>query len=463
MSVNFDFNAKDSMKTAVSKRILLIFSFTSLINLIVISLYFRSVIANIKDDNGLTNVNPNSYALKVFMIFAIISLLLIVLGTFMTYRAVTPFATLLNNFRIHFEFLAEGTFFYRIKPKHFARKDELGSIAKATDDMQVSIIDMVNNVKSCATSMNEESVNLSNVSGEMRDLTGSISCSISDITTGIASETSDIMHIVNELSDFTLQIQNNVAEVNQISEMANLVDGKANGSFIEMESLNSSFNEFSTIFQDFVQTLSTMKSNIEKVNEITELINNVAEQTNLLALNAAIEAARAGEAGRGFNVVSTEIRNLSVQTKESSISINNLIRAVLDNSNDLVNKTTEMSQKLNLQKDTIENSINSFTSISSSVTNMTPKIDKLGTSSNDMLSTNQNILCKMEALSSVAEEISSLAENINMSTVNLMDSSETVLNSATSLTSLADETIGATSKFILQDEDGVTDRNKGKK
>lgn len=462
MSVNFDFNAKDSMKTSVSKRILLIFSITSLINLIIVSAYFRSTLFKIVSENDFSVQNVNGYTLKVFLVFLISSILLIILGTILSYRAVTPLATLLNNFRIHFEFLAEGTFFYRIKSKHFARKDELGSIAKATDDMQVAIIDMIHDVKKCATSMNDQSLNLSNISEEMRDLTGNISCSISDITNGITSETSDIMHIVNELSDFTKKIQNNVTEVTQISEMANLVDGKANGSFIEMESLNSSFTEFSIIFQEFVQTLTTMKGNIEKVNEITELINNVAEQTNLLALNAAIEAARAGEAGRGFNVVSTEIRNLSVQTKESSININNLIRAVLDNSNDLVGKTTQMTQKLNLQKDTIENSINAFTSISSSITTMTPKIDKLGTSSNDMLSTNNNILSKMETLSSVAEEISSLAENINLSTVNLMTSSETVLNSANSLTSLADETIGATSKFILEDENGETDRNKNK-
>ncbi|MGL5087396.1 MAG: methyl-accepting chemotaxis protein, partial [Clostridium sp.] len=283
------------------------------------------------------------------------------------------------------------------------------------------------------------------------------------INSGINSETSDILHIVNELSDFTTLIQNNVEEVKQISSMANTVDSKAKGSFNEMESLNKSFNEFSLIFQDFVETLSTMKGNIEKVNDITELINNVAEQTNLLALNAAIEAARAGEAGRGFTVVSTEIRKLSVQTKESSININSLIGAVLTGSKDLVLKTTDMSDKLDLQKSTISNSINSFTTISSSVTEMTPKIDKLGNSSNEMLSSNKLILEKMEDLSQAAEEISSLSENINSSTNTLTNSSESIFNSAQCLNDLGNKTIGAISKFKLVDENGKEDKNDGVK
>ncbi len=124
-----------------------------------------------------------------------------------------------------------------------------------------------------------------------------------------------------------------------------------------------------------------MNGNIKKVNDITDLINSVAEQTNLLTLNAAIEAARAGEAGKGFTVVAEKIRKLSDQTKNSSVSINNLINNVLDSSKNLATSTSEMSTELENQKVSMNKSIVSFKNISDSVSGMDVMISSLAKNS----------------------------------------------------------------------------------
>lgn len=67
-------------------------------------------------------------------------------------------------------------------------------------------------------------------------------------------------------------------------------------------------------------------------------------------LKAAIEAARAGDAGKGFGVVSTEIRKLSETSKETAVKISTLtekiqnsVSVTLDTSDATLNTTQQQS------------------------------------------------------------------------------------------------------------------------
>jgi methyl-accepting chemotaxis protein len=76
--------------------------------------------------------------------------------------------------------------------------------------------------------------------------------------------------------------------------------------------------------------ITALEQNAARIEEITELMQDIADQTDLLALNAAIEAARAGEFGKGFTVVAAEVQKLSDRSSRAATEIAALARSTME-------------------------------------------------------------------------------------------------------------------------------------
>ncbi len=76
--------------------------------------------------------------------------------------------------------------------------------------------------------------------------------------------------------------------------------------------------------------ITTLEQVSRRIDKIVDSINTVSIQTNMLAINGSIEAARAGEFGKGFMVVSTDIRNLARESAENADRIKDVVKATQD-------------------------------------------------------------------------------------------------------------------------------------
>jgi methyl-accepting chemotaxis protein len=94
------------------------------------------------------------------------------------------------------------------------------------------------------------------------------------------------------------------------------------------------------------QNIDALAQAAQKIGDVVKLIHNIAEQTNLLALNATIEAARAGEAGRGFAVVASEVKMLSVQTAKATEDISNQILEVQNSTGNAVEAIARIGTRM---------------------------------------------------------------------------------------------------------------------
>ncbi|MCP4230318.1 MAG: methyl-accepting chemotaxis protein [bacterium] len=62
----------------------------------------------------------------------------------------------------------------------------------------------------------------------------------------------------------------------------------------------------------------SLSSYVERIEEISEIVDGFAEQTSILSINAAIEAGRAGDEGLGFSAVAREVKALAESFQEAT-------------------------------------------------------------------------------------------------------------------------------------------------
>jgi methyl-accepting chemotaxis protein len=82
--------------------------------------------------------------------------------------------------------------------------------------------------------------------------------------------------------------------------------------------------------RDSLGRISKLEQMVRRIGKIVDGINTVSIQTNMLAISGSVEAARSGEAGRGFALVSSDIRNLARDSAENGDRIKDTVRDIQD-------------------------------------------------------------------------------------------------------------------------------------
>lgn len=155
-----------------------------------------------------------------------------------------------------------------------------------------------------------------------------------------------------------------------LREMSSGIDVALEGISATIQELNASSSQIHENEKKLNNDIKDILHYSEEINTISNFIKEIADQTNLLGLNAAIEAARAGELGKGFGVVSQEIRKLSELSKSTVPRINEL-------TNHIKQKVAEAGQKSEVSLVSSEEQAAATEEINASIEEITAQASEL--------------------------------------------------------------------------------------
>tara|TARA_B110001454_G_scaffold219136_1_gene250337 strand:- start:72477 stop:74084 length:1608 start_codon:yes stop_codon:yes gene_type:complete len=134
----------------------------------------------------------------------------------------------------------------------------------------------------------------------------------------------------NAATEAAASIEETSASTEEVSSMIRLNANNSSQAKDLANECQAQAQEGQNQVNQLIKSMDEIANSSKKIEEITNVIDDISFQTNLLALNAAVEAARAGEQGKGFAVVAEAVRTLAQKSSISAKEISSLIKESVD-------------------------------------------------------------------------------------------------------------------------------------
>ena len=208
------------------------------------------------------------------------------------------------------------------------------------DSMKQMGVDLETDFAQSSERINNNTSELRKGSVSMVDSAVNMQSSCDDVQDRIIISQQSILELNEEVTRFELALRENQAN------MANMEK--------QLAAVTTTVNEANEVFH-------AMEQKMGEVADIADQLGDISFNTSILSLNASIEAARAGESGAGFEVVATEMRQLSNTSNVFSEQVAEVVKELMREVGETAQQFEDSTKALAESKESMDELQQSFT------------------------------------------------------------------------------------------------------
>jgi len=399
---------------------------------------------NISLAEELNNSNITSFKTNKIIVFgiALVALILaIIIGVMMGNRIGNPIRKVAERLVE----IAAGDL--TKTPLTNKRKDEIGVLVNATNEMQRDLQDVINEIHLASDTLSSHSEELSQSAEQVKVGSKQIATTMQELAHGAETQATSASDISEMMDIFAQTIQDSDESSRGIvNDSQQVTLGAEDGQRLMEKSVNK-MKDIDGIVKDSVEKVKGLDNKTNEISTLVEVIQTIANQTNLLALNAAIEAARAGEQGKGFAVVADEVRKLAEQVSHSVGEITDIVASIQAESQSVVTILENGYKEVTEGTGQIQRTGEKFKEITDGIHTMTGKVEKISKNLAKVSLNSQQINASVQEIASVSEESAAGVEETAASAEESVGSMEEVVASSQNLATIATNLADVVSKF----------------
>jgi methyl-accepting chemotaxis protein len=284
-----------------------------------------------------------------------------------------------------------------VKGDLIALKDGLNTVGR---ELSLVIREVSEQVGSLTASAEEAAASVEEITAGAASVAQSSSLVSSNAETSVTS----VEQVLNAMEDLSTSVSTIATKVDGVSRLSQEAATLSTNGVEQAGAAEKGITAINGAVNDVGSIIVEIRSQMNEIGKIVDIIGDIADQTNLLALNAAIEAARAGDAGMGFAVVANEVKTLAQESQGSAENIGQIIASLQKQSERAAKAMEQATTEVSKGSDAITETIQFFHTIADQIENISQDMVEVASLSEEGAAAVEEITASVSEVKSLSEQ-----------------------------------------------------------